>query len=106
MNTSNVTTNPPTLLTVAEVAAELRCSIATVYREIADKHLAHRKVRNKRLVHRSDLDAYIANSLAANEPTPEIPTYTAARRKLSKQALELMGDDDFEVKPRARRPAK
>jgi excisionase family DNA binding protein len=106
MNTSNETTTPPTLLTVAEAANELRCSIATVYREIAEKHLAYHKVRGKRLIHRDDLAEYIENCRRGGGPAPEVLTYTASKRKLSDAARELMGDDDFEVKPRPRKGAK
>lgn len=104
--TNTTTSNPPALLTVSEVAAELRCSIATVYREIAERHIVYRKVRGKRLVHRDDLATYLEKARSTTEPIPQIPTYTATKRVLSAKARELIGTDEFEVKPKPRKGAR
>lgn len=95
--------SPPALLTVAEVARELRCSVATVYREMDERHIVYRKVRKKRLVHRDDLASYIDRSRSTTDPIPNVPTYTVTKRILSEQAQALIGDDDFEVKPKPRK---
>jgi excisionase family DNA binding protein len=49
-----------TLLLLREAAAELRVSVRTVEREIADGKLAAVMVRRRRLVARAELDRYIA----------------------------------------------
>lgn len=100
------TSNPPTLLTVPEAAEELRCSIATVYREIAENHLAYHQVRGKKLISRADLAEYLNRSRMTCTPASEIPTYTAAKRKFSEAARSMFSTENFDVKPKPRKSAK
>ncbi len=59
------------LLSVEHAAWLLGCSVATVYREIADGRLAHRRVRRLLRVHRDDVRAYL-----------EGPAPAAGRRRM------------------------
>ena len=82
------------LMTVAEVARELRVSPATVYREIADGKLAIRQVRRKSFVHRADLDAYLKAARREVQPVDSTAPQQS-RRRISLKATGLIGDDDF-----------
>lgn len=48
------------MLTVEEVATELRVSVATVYRLIEDGELKAKKVRGQWRITRKDLDDYLS----------------------------------------------
>ncbi len=72
------------LLTYAEAALELRCSAATVAREVAEGRLAFRALRRRRFIHRDDLEAYLRASRRLERPeAPEhFPSSTASLRAM------------------------
>ncbi len=61
------------LLTYAEAALELRCSAATVAREVAEGRLAFLVLRRRRFIHRNDLDAYIRAARHLTRPDDSRP---------------------------------
>ena len=96
-------TAPPegaTLLTIPEVAHELRCSVATIYREIGSGKLVTRKVRGKTYVHREDIAAYIEAARQELRPAAD-----AASEKPSHRLTALIADglvergEDFGYRP-------
>jgi excisionase family DNA binding protein len=92
------------LLTVAEAAHELRCSVATVYREIAHGKLTTRKVRYKTFVHRDDLHDYLESAKRRVRPAEEMSVSPGlSRQRISLRAAGLIGDDDFRFKRRPKR---
>ena len=89
------TETKPTLLTIPEVAEELRCSVATVYREIADGKLATRNIRRKKNVHRDDLDAYLRAAREQLRPASEVAPLALSPRRISLRESGMIDDDDF-----------
>lgn len=87
------------LLTIPEVAHELRCSVATVYREIAGGKLATRRIRGKTNVHRDDLAAYLEAARRELRPADDHAPEPMSRRRLSLKAAGLIDGDDFGYRP-------
>lgn len=89
-----------TILTIPEVAHELRCSVATVYREISEGKLVTRKVRGKTYVHRQDIAAYLEAARQELRPADD-----DARDKPSLRLTALIADglvergEDFGYRP-------
>jgi excisionase family DNA binding protein len=95
----------PALLTIPEVAEELRCCVATVYREIAAGTLPTRKIRRKRFVHRADLTAYLEAARQTDRPEAEVPAPKTTPRRVDLKDSGLIGDDDFGPRPKGGRKA-
>ncbi len=80
----------PILLTYCEAGRELRCSAATVAREVAEGKLAFRLIRRRRFIHRDDLDAYLR--AVRCRLRPEAPDEYEPRDRVSLRAAGWDGD--------------
>ncbi|SIN97774.1 DNA binding domain-containing protein, excisionase family [Singulisphaera sp. GP187] len=87
------------LLTLPETAHELRCSSATVYREIHAGKLAARRIRRKLFVHRDDLNAYLSAARVEYRPAAETAALALTRRQVSLRDAGLIDGDDFGYRP-------
>ena len=87
------------LMTIAEAAHELRCSPATVYREITSGKLAARRIRRKLFVHRDDLAAYLSAARIEYRPPDESAPPPLSRRQVSLRDAGLIDGDDFGYRP-------
>jgi len=100
---------PNSLLTPADAARRLGCSVKTLAGHVASGALryviiGHGRKRPRRMFTDADLDDFIANQTRKDSPCPSTRTETAARRiSTSTSKCEVIG---FTARRNARRGAK